>query len=50
MSWFESKAEQNILVMVALFLPCSLFFFFFPHLISAIADFLSAILPRLVWP
>ena len=49
-----------IVIMVALLngadhyvLPCGFFFFlsfFFPRLISAIADWMSAILPHMVWP
>jgi len=48
-----------LLVMVALWnradhyiLPCGFFFlsFFFPRLISAVADWMSAILPHMVWP
>jgi len=26
------------------------FFFFLPHLISAVGDWMSAILPHMVWP
>ena len=35
-----------------IFLPCGFFFClsFFPHLISAVADWISAILPHMVWP
>jgi len=39
-----------------IFLPCGLFFYlptflsFFPRLISAVADWMSAILPHMVWP
>jgi len=36
-----------------IFLPCGFFFFllsFFPRLISAAADWMSAILPHMVWP
>ena len=37
-----------------IFLPCGFFFFFllsfFPRLISAVADWMSAILPHMVWP
>ena len=29
---------------------CSFFVFFFPRLISAAADWMSAILPHMVWP
>jgi len=34
------------------FLPCGFFFLlsFFPRLISAAADWMSAILPHMVWP
>jgi len=28
----------------------SSFFFFFPRLISAVGDWMSAILPHMVWP
>jgi len=49
------------LIMVALwnragtiiFLPCGSFYllsFLFPSLISAVADWMSAILPHMVWP
>ena len=36
-----------------IFLPCGYFFlsfFFFPRLISAAADWMSTILPHMVWP
>jgi len=37
-----------------IFLPCDFyllpFFFFFPRLISAAADWMSTILPHMVWP
>ena len=35
-----------------IFASCRLFFllFLFPHLISAVADWMSAILPHMVWP
>ena len=38
-----------------IFLPCgfflsSIFFSFFPHLISAAADWMSTILPHMLWP
>jgi len=39
-----------------IFLPCGYFFlsffflFFFPRIISAVADWKSAILPHMVWP
>jgi len=33
-----------------IFLPCGYFFFFFPRLISAVADWMFAILPHMVWP
>jgi len=29
---------------------CSIFYLFFPLLISAVADWMSAILPHMVWP
>jgi len=35
-----------------IFLPCGFFFYlsFFPRLISAVADWMSTILPHMVWP
>ena len=37
-----------------IFLPCGIFFclllLFFPRLISAVADWMSTILPHIVWP
>jgi len=34
-----------------IFLPCGFFFLlFFPHLISAVGDWTSTILPHMVWP
>jgi len=37
-----------------IFLPCGFFFLlsspFFPRLISAVGDWMSAILPRMMWP
>jgi len=33
---------------VSSFFLCSIFFF--PHLISAVADWMSTILPHMVWP
>jgi len=51
-------ALAHILVMAALcnrcvFLPCDFyllsFFLFFPHLISAVGDWMSTILPHMVW-
>ena len=43
----------NALGWTTIFLPCGFFFFFllfFPRLISAVADWMSAILPHMVWP
>jgi len=34
----------------AAILFCSCGFFFFPHLISAVADWMSIILPHMMWP
>ena len=44
--WPPYVIEQAII-----FLPCGYFFFliFFPRLISAVADWMSAILPHMVW-
>jgi len=35
-----------------IFLPCGFFFLssFFPRLISAVGDWMSAVLPHMVWP
>jgi len=33
-----------------MFLPCGFFFLSFPRLISAVADWMSATLPHMVWP
>jgi len=34
-----------------IFLPCGFFFLlFFSHLISAVGDWMSAILPHMLWP
>jgi len=35
-----------------IFLPCDFYLssFFFPHLISAAVDWMSTILPHMVWP
>jgi len=45
--WPPCIADVDII-----FLPCSLFYIssFFPHLISAVVDWMSAILPHMVWP
>ena len=51
LSWFlwpPCVADADII-----FLPCGFFFpssFFFPRLISAVAHWMSAILPHMVWP
>jgi len=42
--WSPYRTGQTII-----FLPCG-FFFLFPRLISAVADWMSAILPHMVWP
>ena len=33
-----------------IFLPCGFFLLFFPRLISAVGDWMSTILPHMVWP
>jgi len=46
--WLPYGIGQTII-----FLPCGFFFFFFsffPHLISAVADWMSAILSHMLWP
>ena len=45
--WSPYGIRQTII-----FLPCGFFFLssFFPRLISAVADWMSAILPHMVWP
>ena len=42
-----NRADHYIFVMLFLLLS---FFFFFPRLISPVADWMSAILPHMVWP
>jgi len=37
-----NRADHNIFMLW--------FLLFFPHLISAVADWMSAILPHMVWP
>jgi len=46
MAALRSRCEHYIFV---LFLSSS-FTFFFPRLISAVADWMSTVLPHLVWP
>jgi len=54
----ESNDELQQLVMAALRSRCGryifvlslLFFFFFPRLISAVADWMSTVLSHMVWP
>ena len=45
--WLPYGIGQTII-----FLPCGFFFFllFLARLISAVADWMSAILPHMVWP
>jgi len=43
--WSPYRIGQTII-----FLPCGYFFLFFPCLMSAAADWMSAILPHMVWP
>jgi len=45
--WPPCVADADII-----FLPCSLFYLlsFFHRLISAVADWMSTILPHMVWP
>jgi len=42
----------HVIGQVTIFLPCGfdLSFFFFPRLISAVGDWMSTILPHMVWP
>jgi len=42
--------ETIYIFMLWFVLLSSFFFFFFPRLISAAADWMSAILPHMVWP
>jgi len=45
--WLPCVIGQTII-----FLPCGLYLllFFFPRLMSAVGDWMSAILPHMVWP
>jgi len=52
-----NRADHYILILFLLFLLLLLLllllfflFFFFPRLISAVADWMPAILPHMVWP
>jgi len=42
--WPPCVADADII-----FLPCD-FYFFLPRLISAVGDWMSTILPHMVWP
>jgi len=48
MAALHSKCEHYIIVLW--FLLSIFFFFFFPRLFSAVADWMSTILPHMVWP
>jgi len=52
--FMQAKSFLWLPLHVIIFLPCGFFFylsfFFFPRLISTIADWMSTILPHMVWP
>jgi len=58
MAGWRSNSKWGILPYVIgqaiIFLPCGFFYlsasFFFPRLFSAVADWMSTILPHMVWP
>jgi len=43
--WPPCVADADII-----FLPCGFYLLFFPRLILAVADWMSTILPHMVWP
>jgi len=45
-----NRADHYIFMLLFVLLFSYSFFFFFPRLISAAADWMSAILPHMVWP
>jgi len=55
-NWFYSAVLVSSLIMAALHSRCGHYIFalwfllFFPRLISAVADWMSTILPHMVWP
>ena len=44
------RTDHYIFILWFLLSFCLSFFFFFPRLISAVADWMSTILPHMVWP
>ena len=52
-SLFDDNGIMGISYFCFLFLPCDFYlsiFFYFPRLISAVGDWMSTILPHMVWP
>jgi len=50
LSYHKSFLWPPCVTIDVIFLPCGLFFFFIPRLISAVADWMSAVLAHMVWP
>jgi len=48
--WPPCVADADIIIFAPWFLLSSFYLFVFPRLISAVADWMSAILPHIVWP
>jgi len=48
--WSPYVIGQTIYIFILSFVLSSFFLFFFPRLISAVGDWMSAILPHMVWP
>jgi len=52
--WFLSSSSSSFygraMALAHILVLSYCFFFFFPRLISAVADWMSAILPHMVWP
>jgi len=49
----DSLWSPNVIGQIIIFLPCDFFLllsFFIPRLISAAVDWMSTILPHMVWP
>jgi len=50
LTWTNSAFLVHGQVTIIFVMSVSFFFLFFPRLISAAADWMSAILPHMVWP
>jgi len=48
--WSPYVIGQTIYIFILSFVLLSFFLFFFPRLISAVGDWMSDVLPHMVWP